>query len=123
MAGVEVIGSVDDEVSAAQLLQGGIGCQARELLDGALRVEGVQGRSGGFGLGLAYGCCAVDDLAVQVGEGDGVVVEKQDASHACACEIEKGRRSQAAGADDGDGGSAKSFLCRGSPQGFLACVA
>ena len=123
MAGVEVIGAVDDEVSAAQLLQGGIRREARELLDGALGVEGAQGFSGGFSLGLAHGRRAVDDLAVQVGEGDGVVVEKQDAPHACACQVEKGRRAQAAGTDDGDCGSAKSLLCGGSPEGFLTCVA
>ena len=123
VAGVEVIGAVDDEVSAAQLRQGGVRCEARELLDGALGVEGVQGRGGGFGFGLAYGRCAVDDLAVQVGEGDEVVVEKQDAPHARACQVEQGRRAEAAGADDGDCGSAKPFLCGGAPQSFLACVA
>jgi hypothetical protein len=64
------------------------------------RIDGVQRLSAGFSLGHADASLRVQDLALQVGEIDGVVIDQRDLADAGRCQVECCRRTEAAGTDD-----------------------
>ena len=65
-----------------------------------VRVDRGQRLAAGFGLGHADAGLCVQNLALQVGQVDGVVVDQGDLPDACRGKIERGGRAEAAGADD-----------------------
>ena len=66
--------------------------------------------AGAFQLGTADIGRAVDDLALQVGVIDHVVVDQAEPAHACGGQIHRQRRSQPARADQQHAGSLQLLL-------------
>jgi hypothetical protein len=61
------------------------------------RIDGVQRLSAGFSLGHADASLRVQDLPLQVGEIDGVIIDQCYFSDAGRCQVECCRRTEAAG--------------------------
>ena len=80
----------------------------RHALD--LRVDLAQGRQRRVDLGLAHRAGAVNDLALQVAELDGVVIAQHQASDAARRQVHRGRRSQSAETDDQRVAGEQAFL-------------
>lgn len=71
-----------------------------DRLDDHIRVDRGNRLPGGIDLGLAYACLGVHDLALQVGEIDGVVVHDGQAAYSRAGQVQRHRGTQAARAQD-----------------------
>ena len=56
--------------------------------------------AGAVQLGPAHVFRAVDDLALQIGEIDHVVVDKTNPTYSCSCQIEVHGRAQSASSND-----------------------
>ena len=96
----EVVDAVDDDVVVLDDLHDVRGVQARLVLDDVdVRVERVDLLLGGVDLGHADAVGRVDDLALQVGDVDHVVVDDAERADAGGGEVERGRRAEAAGAE------------------------
>src|SRR4029079_18072517 len=99
----EVVGAVDDEVVAADDLEG-VGRVEGDVVahHGDVRVDPVHRGLGRRGLGPTDVGVGVDDLPVQVGEVDDVGVDDADGADAGGREVEQRWRPEAAGAHDED---------------------
>lgn len=95
MAGIEIVRSVEDQVVVRK--------QCRRLGPGEppvvgphrdMGVEGLHRRLGGKHLGLADPRIGMDHLPLEVGEGDGVVVDHPDRAHAGGGEVEERGRAE-----------------------------
>ena len=90
VAGVEIIRAIEEHVAAAQLLEGGGRFEATMAGDVHLRIERAESGRGRIRLRRADGRGGVDDLAVKVGRGDHVVVEKRNVAYARTGQVEQG---------------------------------
>ena len=96
----EVVDAVDDHVVALDDLHDVGGVQAHRVLDDLdVGVERVDRLLGGVDLGDADALGGVDHLALEVGEVDDVVVDDAERADAGGGEVERGRRAEAAGAE------------------------
>jgi dUTP pyrophosphatase len=73
--------------------------------DGDMRVERGQVLGGGGDLGTAGIGGLEQDLSLQVAERDMIIIDDGDAADSGGGEVQQARRTQPAGADDGDAGS------------------
>ena len=118
VAGGEVVGAVDEQVVGRAQLQrvgrreAGLDWRAQHL-----PVDVAEGAGGGGCLGEAEGALAVDDLAVEVGELEVVVVDDAEAADAHGGEVLQHGRAGAAGADDEDGGAGEALLAGEADEG------
>ena len=88
IAGVEIVGAVEDKLIVGHQRLGRLGVKA--ALIGAHVDKGVQGAHGDFGrlhLGQADAGVGVDDLALQVRAFDRVIVDHPDGAHPGGREI------------------------------------
>ena len=101
VAGGEVVRAVEDDVGDTDArVEGGA---AQSFLDGDdfdCRIDRRQRLATRFRLGHANPCLGVEDLSLQVGQIDGVVIDQRDPADAGRGEIERSRRAEAAGTDD-----------------------
>ena len=81
-----------------------------------IRVKRFQACGGGFYLWHAYRFSRVDDLAVEVGGGGDVCVDKQDAPNTGPGKVEQCRRAEPAGPDHADAGAADTGLRLGADE-------
>jgi len=100
MPGAEVVAAVDHHI--------GLGDQPREQrivgaqpmrLDADVRIDAAHRLGRRFDLGHAHPRRVVDDLALEIGEIDLVVVDQRDAADPGRGEIEQHRRTEPAGTD------------------------
>ena len=99
VAGGEVVDAVDDDVVALDDLHDVGGVEADGVLvDPYVGVELVDRLLGGVDLRHADAGGGVDDLALQVGQVDHVVVDDAQRADAGRGEVQRDRRAQAAGA-------------------------
>ncbi len=101
VTGREIVGAVDQHVVIARDAHG-VGGGERLIVDVHLdvRVEVEHLRARALDLELAYRGRAVDDLPLQVGRVDHIVVHQADAAHARRRQIERHGRAKSARADD-----------------------
>ena len=89
----------------------------RVLANGDVRVEVVDRPLGAVDLRRADRGGRVDDLALQVGDVDHIVVDEADRAHAGRGEVERGRRAQATGAQQQHLGVEQLLLALGADLG------
>lgn len=107
VAGLEVVGGVEDQVSGGEELVDVGGDQVCDVgVDGDARVEEGDLAAGGFcfGEGVAGVCLVEEDLALEVGGLDEVAVDEGEGADAGAGEKGGGGGSGGSDADDGDVG-------------------
>jgi hypothetical protein len=111
VAGGEVVGAVEDEIAAVGEVHGVGGAEA-VVDDGDAEggVERLEAGGGGGGLGLAGVCFGEEDLALEIGEGDDIVVDDDEVADACGGEVEEGWAAETASAETEDGGAGEFFL-------------
>src|SRR5690606_33927047 len=80
-------------------------------------VDLAEARGGAFQLRFADPGLAVEDLPLEVRAVHDVRVDQSDPSHARGGEVERGGRSEPAGADAQDGGGSEAQLPRGPHAG------
>jgi len=113
VAGLEVVGGVEDEVAAAE--QFGDVCRDKvgdAGMDGDGGVEEGDLAAGGFGLGQR-GCgvgLVEEDLTLKVGGFDEVAVDEGEGANAGTGEERGGRGTSGSAANDGDMSSAEALL-------------
>ena len=101
VAGGEIVGAVEHDIGAGdQSVERFAGQALLQRDDPDFRIDGAQRQSARFSLAHAHPCLGVEDLALQVGEIDRIVVNQGDFSNAGRGQIERRRRTQAASADD-----------------------
>jgi hypothetical protein len=83
-----------------ELVEQGIVCALLAAINADAGVDGMHGRAYGVHLGLAHAIGGVGNLALQVGHVHGIVVHQGDAADAGRAQVQRGRRAQAACADD-----------------------
>ena len=99
-AGREVVGAVDDDVVAVEDVDHVVGAEADVVGDDVdVGVEQRERLLGGVDLAVADAVDVVEDLALQVGVVDDVHVDDADRADAGRGEVEGGRRTEAAGAE------------------------
>ena len=101
VAGGEIIGTVENDIGTGD--QGAERFAGQALLqrdDIDFRIDGAQRLAARLGLGHADPCLGVDDLSLQVGEVDRVVVNQRDLSDAGRGKIKRRRRTQTTSTDD-----------------------
>ena len=100
VAGREVVGAVDDDVVAVDDVEDVVGAEPHVVGDdvdvGVERGERLLGR---VDLALADAVDVVQDLALQVGLVDHVHVDDAERADAGRGQVERGRRAEAAGAE------------------------
>ena len=84
--------------------------------DGDQRVDRGHGLGGRLGLGPPHVGDAVDDLALEVGGVDHVVVDDADGAHPGRGEVEQRRRPETAGADHEHPRALASRRCPSQPD-------
>ena len=92
MPGCEVVAAVQHHVGRRDLLEQVMADQSplnRDHLDAWIGLQ--QGQSPRLGLGPTHSLVRVQDLALQVGEIDGVAVGQHDSSDARAGQIQRSR--------------------------------
>src|SRR6266480_649806 len=100
VAGGEIVGTVGDEVVAADEIERIRRGQAHRMgFDRDVRVEPPDHRGRAVDLGPAEVRSAVDDLALQIGKRHGVVIDDAERADARGGEIQQHRRAEPAGAD------------------------
>jgi hypothetical protein len=100
IAGLEVVGAVDDHVEVLQDLEDVVrGHALAILLDLHVGVEADDGLLGAVDLGHAHALGRVQDLALQVRRIDHVVIDDADRADAGRGQVQRRRRAQATGAD------------------------
>ena len=107
----EVVRAIDDHVPAAQQIQRVLRSQPNPVGDDpdvGIEVPDRLGRR--VHLGAAHGGACMDDLALQVGEVDVVVVDEPDRAHPGGRQVQGGRRPEPAGADEQDPGGPDALL-------------
>ena len=111
VAGGEVVGAVEDEVAAVGEVHG-VGGAESVVDDGDAEggVEGLEASGGGGGLGLAGIGFGEEDLALEIGEGDDVVVDDDEVADACGGEVEECGAAETASAETEDGGAGEFVL-------------
>lgn len=111
VASGEVVGAVEDEVAAVGEVHGVGGAEA-VVDDGDAEggVEGLEAGGGGGGFGLAGVCFGEEDLALEIGEGDDIVVDDDEVADASGGEVEEGRAAETASAETEDGGAGEFIL-------------
>src|SRR5690606_8146309 len=111
--GGEVVGPVEDEVAALQQPSGGVGGQPLgSRLDLDVRVQGGQPGLAGLDLEAAEVVFRKGDLALQIGQGDAVIVDQAQAADPGRRQIEGCRGADAAHAEDGHAGDLQPLLAR-----------
>ena len=101
VAGGEIVRAVQDDVVALHDPPHiGLGEPLPVLDDGHVRVERPDVRSSAGRLRRADAGRVMDHLPVEVGQGDGVVVDDPDRAHARGRQIEEGGRTEAPRPDD-----------------------
>lgn len=115
VAGFEVIGAVDDDVAISGESHG-IGGAEAVAHDGDVQsgMESTEAVRGGFRLGSADVCFRVESLAVEVREGDFIVVHDDEVADAGSGEVEEGGAAEPAGAEAEDGSVCEFLLGGGS---------
>ena len=86
--GVHVVGGVDDEVvggDGGEGVGGGQGVLVGGDVD--IGVEGCELLERALDFGAADVGCGVEDLSLEVGDVDGVIVHDADMAYACGCEV------------------------------------
>ena len=107
----EVVRAVNDHVPAAQKALGVIGRQPRPVgNDLNVRIERPDRLGRRVHLGAPHGRRGVDDLALQVGHVDIVVVNEPDRPHSGGRQVQGRRRPEPAGTDEQDPGRADALL-------------
>ncbi len=120
VAGFEVIGGIEDEVSAVEEVVDVGGGQVGDVGDDFdVRVDGgeVAGGGGGFGEGVAGVGLGIEPLALEVGEFNEVAIDEEEAAGAGAGESAGLKGAEGAAADDGDRGLAEAPLAGFAPAG------
>ena len=88
----ERVGAVEDQVVVGDDPSGVVACErGAPGLDPYIWIERLDPHAGGVDLRRAEGARVVDDLALQVVDGDGVVVEDPESPDPCGRKIEGGR--------------------------------
>ena len=96
----EVVRSVDDQLVLREQLDRVVPLQPQAMfVHRHVRVQRLQGLLGGLRLRHSHPIGRVEDLALEVGLVDHVVVHDPDPPHARRRQIQRGRRSEPAGAD------------------------
>lgn len=101
--GREIIRRVDDEIVVLVVDDLGqcLGIDPFIIGDDMdVGIEPFQGMAGRIDLALPYRCRGMDDLALQIGKIDHVVIDDADGTDAGRCQIEDSRCTQSAGTDD-----------------------
>ena len=99
--GFEIVGSVGDQIVLRHEVERVFRRDAFEMGDqGDVRVNGGQGRLGTFHLGCADRRRLMDDLALQVGQVDRIVVDHADGADPGGGQVQQHGRSKPPGADD-----------------------
>jgi hypothetical protein len=111
VTGREIIGAVDDDIVLADDVEGVFAGKPGVMDDDfAGGVDAVDGFLGGFSLGTSDVRGGVNDLALEIGEIDGVEVDNADFADTCGGEIHRYGGTEAAGADAKDAGGADFLL-------------
>ena len=101
VAGREVVGAVEHDVVAAQHVERVVRVEPQRVLDDVdVRVDVRDALARGVDLAAPDVRPAVDDLALEVGRVDGVVVDDADRADARGGEVEQRGAAEAARADD-----------------------
>ncbi len=101
VAGREVVGAVDDHVVAVDDVEHVVGAEAHVVGDDVdVGVELGERLLGRVDLALADAVDVVEDLALQVRRVDDVHVDDAERADARGREVERGRRAEAAGAEE-----------------------
>jgi hypothetical protein len=109
----EIVGAVGDDVVAADEINRVRGGQAHTVgLDRHVRVQPLDQCGRAVDLGPAEVRSAVDDLALQIGQRHGIVIDDAERADARRGEIEQHRRAEPAGADHQHPGAAQRELAR-----------
>jgi hypothetical protein len=119
VAGLEVVGGVEDEVGAFEQGQGG-GDEVGDVGgDGEVGVDGGEFAAGGFGFGegVAGVGFVVEHLSLEVGLFDEVAIDEGEVADAGAGEQGCGGGSGGSAADDGDVGLGEPLLAFGADAG------
>ena len=107
----EVVGAVDDHVPPVQQTQGVLRGQPSPVGDDLdVGVERPDRRGCRVHLGAAHGGTRMDDLALQVGHVDVVVVNEADRTHPGGRQVQGCRRPEPTGADEQDPGGPDALL-------------
>ena len=107
----EVVRPVDDHVPAAQQTQSVVGRQTSPVGDDLdVGVERPDRLGRRIHLGTPHGGCDMDDLALEVGDIDVVVVDEPDRAHPGGRQVQGCRCPEPAGTDEQDPGRADALL-------------
>lgn len=120
VAGLEVVGGVEDEVGGGEELVDVVRDEVCDVrVDGDVGVEEGDLASGGLGFGerVAGVGLVEEDLALEVGGFDEVAVDKGEGADAGARQEGGGSGSGGSDADDGDVGGGEEMLAGGSYAG------
>lgn len=110
-AGGEVVRAVDDDLIGSGDFLGVVRREAGVVeFDVDERVHFAEAGGGAFELGFSDPGFAVEDLALEVGGIDGVVVDEADRADAGGGEVHGGGRAEGAGTDEEDGGVFQALL-------------
>ncbi len=114
----EVVSAVEDEIAAVGEVHGVGGAEA-VVDDGDAKggVEGLEAGGGGGGFGLAGIGFGEEDLALEIGEGDDIVVDDDEVADAGGGEVEEGWAAETASAETEDGGAGEFILGFGAEAG------
>ena len=120
VAGLEVVGGVEDEMGGGEQLVDVGWDEVRDVsVDGDGGVEEGDLAAGGFGFGEGFAGVGLveEDLALEVGGFDEVAVDEGEGADAGAGEEGGGGGSGGSDADDGDVGGGEEMLAGGSDAG------
>ena len=94
----EVIGPVGDNVVVLEDLQGVFRCQLCVVeLHLYIGVQRLQAVPGGLQFRLSHGLCGVQDLPLEIGQVDNVEIDNAELTHTRRRQIQRERRTEAAG--------------------------
>ena len=109
--GSEIVCAVQHKVAAGDQVCGiGSGQAFSDRFDMNMGVKGLQGLGSGLDLESAGIGPGKQDLALEVGQGDGVVVDEAQGPHARRSQIEGGRRTDASQSDQANARSLQPLL-------------
>ena len=97
----EIVAAVEDDIGSGHgIVQGCAGEAGSDRLDPDTRIDFAKGNLAGGRLRLADSRFGMENLALQVGEVDGIPVGQRQPSDTRRGEVERGWRTKAAGAKD-----------------------
>src|ERR1700732_2814018 len=100
IAGGEIIGAVNDDVVVLHYVERVVAGQMRfEAIDLDFGVQALQAIGGGFDFWAADVGGAEKNLALEIGEVDGIEIDKANAAYSCGGQIETERRAKASGSN------------------------